>query len=344
MKVLIVNNMAPFIWGGAEFLAEALRTNLQKQGHESEVLRIPFEWDPPEVILSQMLMVRALELPNVDRVIALKFPAYLIRHPHKTLWIMHQYRQAYDLYDTDGSNLTGEMGKDIKSVIEEADQQAFAESRKLFVNSPTTQSRLQKYSGVESRVLICPVNDSELFSNGKHEDYMFVGGRVNLMKRQHLLLEALALADSSVKLIIAGPPDHESDAQRLQEITCRLGLQGRVKLDLRMLSREEYAIYMRNSLCAASLPFDEDSMSYVAMEAATAQKSIVTTTDSGGVLALVKSHVTGWVAPPDPQSLSEVLSDAFRNRATTIEYGQNAKQQLDLLGINWMNTIETLLQ
>lgn len=43
-----------------------------------------FQWEPALRIPSQMLMVRALELSNVDRVIALKFPAYLIRHLHKT--------------------------------------------------------------------------------------------------------------------------------------------------------------------------------------------------------------------------------------------------------------------
>jgi len=98
MKVLVVNNMAPFLWGGAEELAANLRKHLILAGHESEILRIPFQWEPSTKIPSQMLMARALELMNVDHVIALKFPAYLIQHPRKTLWLVHQYRQAYDLF------------------------------------------------------------------------------------------------------------------------------------------------------------------------------------------------------------------------------------------------------
>ncbi len=105
MKVLIVNNMVPFVWGGAEELAAHLQKNLVIAGHEAEILRIPFQWEPAARIPSQMLMVRAFELWNVDHVIALKFPAYLIRHPKKTLWLLHQYRQAYDLYDTGQTNL-----------------------------------------------------------------------------------------------------------------------------------------------------------------------------------------------------------------------------------------------
>ncbi len=31
--------------------------------------------------------------------IGLKFPAYLIPHPDKVLWILHQHRQAYEQWD-----------------------------------------------------------------------------------------------------------------------------------------------------------------------------------------------------------------------------------------------------
>lgn len=105
MKILLVNNMAPFVWGGAEELVENLQKQLILAGHQAEIMRIPFQWEPAERIPSQMLMVRSLELYNVDRVIAFKFPAYLIRHSHKTLWLVHQYRQAYDLYDAGQSNI-----------------------------------------------------------------------------------------------------------------------------------------------------------------------------------------------------------------------------------------------
>ena len=99
MKVLVVNNMAPFVRGGAEALAEHLVKHLEIAGHQAELLRVPFQWEPATRIPSQMLMARAFELWNVDHVIALKFPAYLIQHPSKTIWLVHQYRQAYDLYD-----------------------------------------------------------------------------------------------------------------------------------------------------------------------------------------------------------------------------------------------------
>ena len=82
----------PFIRGGAEVHAEGLRDALRRFGHEAEILAIPFKWYPPEKILDHMLACQLLDVSEVagtpvDRVIGLKFPAYLIPHPNKVLWI-----------------------------------------------------------------------------------------------------------------------------------------------------------------------------------------------------------------------------------------------------------------
>jgi glycosyltransferase involved in cell wall biosynthesis len=345
MKVLIVNNMAPFIWGGAEELAVHLQKNLIIAGHEAEILRIPFQWEPASRIPSQMLMVRAFELWNVDHVIALKFPAYLIRHPKKTLWLLHQYRQAYDLFDAGQTNLPqGQAGNDLRLLIKNADNESFRESRNIFTNSEVTRQRLSKYNGFDAEVVLPPINDPELFIGGKTGDYIFAGGRVNGMKRQHLLLEALCKTSKNVKLVIAGPPDTPADGEKLKETVARLGLSNRVKLDLRFLPRETYADYVNGAAAVAYLPFDEDSLGYVTMEAATAGKALITTTDSGGVLGLVKPGETGWVAEPDPSSLADAMNEVWRDLARTKMYGMAAKELWLNFGINWPKTVETLLR
>ncbi len=344
MKVLVVNNMAPFVWGGAEELAVHLQTNLIAAGHQSEVLRIPFQWEPATRIPSQMMMVRAFELWNVDRVIALKFPAYLIRHPHKTLWLLHQYRQAYDLFDAGQTNLPADqVGSDLRHLIHKADDECFRESRRIFTNSEVTRKRLTHYNGFDAEVLLPPLNDPELFPGGPSGGYIFAGGRINGMKRQHLLLEALAKTPSSTQLLIAGPPDTPEDGQRLVELTERLGLGDRVKLDLRFLPRRVYADYVNGASAVAYLPFDEDSLGYVAMEAATAGKALITTGDSGGVLGLVKHRQTGWVAEPEPKSLANAMAAVSADDAVTRELGMAARALWFGMGITWPQTVETLL-
>ena len=345
MKVLIVNNMAPFVWGGAEELAAFLQKNLIIAGHEAEVLRIPFQWEPATGIPYQMLMARAFELWNVERVIALKFPAYLIRHPQKTIWLVHQYRQAYDLLDAGQSNLPqGEIGVELKKIIRNADNESFAEARSIYTISSVTKQRLQKYNAFNADVLIPPVNDPELFPGGKSGDYIFAAGRVNSMKRQHLLVEAMEHVDSRARLLIAGPPDTQADADRIWSAVEKLGLKDRVQLDLRFLPREIYAEYLNRSAAVAYLPFDEDALSYVATEAATAGKPMITLSDSGGILGVVKQNQTGWIAEPNIESLAEAINSVFSNSYRTEQYGQAAKKFWEEMGINWPNTIEALLR
>jgi glycosyltransferase involved in cell wall biosynthesis len=345
MKVLIVNNMAPFVWGGAEELAVHLQKNLIIAGHEAETLRIPFQWESATRIPSQMLMARALELWNVDHVIALKFPAYLIRHHRKTLWLLHQYRQAYDLYDVGHTNLPpGKAGVDLQSMIKHADDECFAESRKIFTNSEVTRQRLLKYNGFDAKVLLPPVNDPELFSGDEMGGYIFAGGRINSMKRQLLLLEALAHTQTNVKLIIAGPPDGPEYAACLESAVERYGLGDRVHLDLRFLPREVYAGYVNKASAVAYLPYDEDSLGYVAMEAATAAKALITTSDSGGILGLVRHKETGWVSQPDAYNLANIMEEVFENSARTRMFGQSARILWKSMNINWPETTEALLK
>lgn len=344
MKILIVNNMAPFVWGGAEELAVHLQRNLQAVGHQAEVMRIPFQWEPADRIPSQMLMARTFELWNVDRVIALKFPTYLIRHEHKTLWLLHQFRQAYDLYDAGQSNLADdEQGRTVRALVREADREAFQESRGIFTISPVTRDRLKKYNGFDAHVLRHPLNDPELFPGGASEGYIFAGGRINTMKRQHLLVQALALTPPSVRLVVAGPPDSEEDRLRLERVAEQVGVADRLRLDLRFLPRHEYAKYLNAAAAVAYLPFDEDSLGYVTMEAANAAKPLIAMTDSGGVLDLVQHKETGWRAQPTVESLAQCMTAAVSDPGRTERMGHAVRELWLSMGVNWAATVGALI-
>jgi glycosyltransferase involved in cell wall biosynthesis len=277
-------------------------------------------------------------------VIALKFPAYLIQHPHKTIWLLHQYRQAYDLWDTGMTNIpAGPMGEEIRRLIVNGDDEAFRATRRVFVNSDVTRDRLAKYSKVQSEVLRPPLNDPELFTGGKPAGYVFAGGRINAMKRQHLLIEALALTPPNVRLVIAGPPDERADGERLERLAESLGVADRVKLDLRFLPRVEVASYVNHATAVACLPYDEDSLSYVAMEGAAAAKPIITTEDSGGVLRLVDHLRTGFVAHADRESLAEGLRRFGLDSPAGVDVGMAARAQWTNLELTWPHAVERLL-
>lgn len=345
MKVLVVNNAAPFIRGGAEELADHLvrRLNATK-GLEAELLRIPFRWEPAERIVEEIVLNRNLRLYNVDRVIALKFPAYLIPHAEKTLWLLHQFRQAYDLYESGLSHLcTDAHGAEIIRLVRRADEELFTTCRRIFTNSPVTQSRLKQFNGFDATVLYPPLNDACRFTGGDYGNYIFAGGRVGAGKRQDLLVEAMRYTRSDVRLVIAGPPDDETAGSLLEALVATHDLRSRVELRLGYRGREEIAALANGALACAYLPIDEDSLGYVTMEAFSAAKAVVTARDAGGLLQIVHDGETGIVAPPEPQAIAAALDRLAGDRDRTITMGRAAKELLESKDITWETTITRLL-
>ena len=99
MRILVCHPQPPFMSGGAETHASGLVRALRAEGHEAEMVTIPFRWAPPSELVHQMAMWRSLDIAEangieVDAVVAMKFPAYLVRHPRKIVWLIHQQRTA----------------------------------------------------------------------------------------------------------------------------------------------------------------------------------------------------------------------------------------------------------
>jgi glycosyltransferase involved in cell wall biosynthesis len=343
MNVLVLSNMLPFVHGGAEELAANLVLNLQRRGVDAEAMALPFSWDPPERLIEEMLIARSLRITNVDRVIALKFPAYLVEHPNRCVWLLHQYRQAYDLRVAGQTNLGFDArGDAIQAAIQTADTASLGSAQRLYTNSSVTSGRLRRFNGLNSTVLPPPLNDPELFTEAPSDGYILASGRVGEGKRQHLLIEAAAQVPG-LRLVIAGPPDTAEYAAKLRDLLARHDLAARVQLDLRFLPRAELGRLVSACQAVAYLPFDEDSLGYVSMEACHAGKPIITTTDSGGILELAVDGQTGWVCAPDPEQLAQVLRDASTQTETARKRGAAAHEAFQSRGLNWNTTIDMLL-
>ena len=145
MKIVVLNNAVPFVRGGAEFLGDWLVHRLIQFGHSAMLVRIPFQWNPPERILDGMLACKMMTVPNCDRLIALKFPAFLVPHEDKVLWLLHQFRQAYDLWGTPLQSLPdNRLGVAIRDAVRMEDTRALT-GRRIYTNSPVTSERLMTF-------------------------------------------------------------------------------------------------------------------------------------------------------------------------------------------------------
>ena len=102
MRIAVCAPQVPFERGGAEIFADDLVAELRAREHDVALVTVPYKWYPGERVLSQAFLWRLLDLEEadgrrIDLAIATKFPSYAVRHPNKVVWLLHQFRQAYEL-------------------------------------------------------------------------------------------------------------------------------------------------------------------------------------------------------------------------------------------------------
>ncbi len=342
MNVAIVNNQAPFVRGGAELLAEWLHDKLVEYGHKAEIVRIPFQWNPCERIVDHMLAARLIRVANADRVVAFKFPAYYVEHDDKVLWLLHQFRQAYDLWGGPFQGIPNTpTGHRIRAAVAAADRYYLGQAKRIYTNSTIVGERLGLYTGIASTPLYPPLFDPTPYRCDEYGSYLFYPSRINAIKRQHLAVEAMAQAASAAKLVIAGPPDTPGDLARLERAIHEYGLEARVEVIPRWISDEEKISLFANARAVIYIPLGEDSYGYVTLEAFHASKSVVTMSDSGGTLELISDGYNGIVSR-DVTDLARAIDDLTDDRALAERLGQAAMGTISDLDISWERVIGCL--
>jgi len=348
MRVLISTVSVPFIFGGAEVLAHTLLEACRKKGHEAEIVSIPFKHYPASRILDHMMACRLLDITEaaerkVDRVIGLKFPAYLIPHPKKSLWLLHQHRAAYDLW---GQPLCDLMhthnGSQIRDAIFNADNNTFKEcSSSIYTISKNVSKRLKKFNAVDSTALYPPPQNADQFYCKPDQGYLFFPSRINPYKRQEFVIDALAFTKNPVHVVFGGKADQEQYGDSITRKVKDLGLSKRVTF-LGNMSEEQKLKYYSESIGVVYTPVDED-YGYVTLEAMLASKPVITCTDSGGPLEFVRHRESGYITEPNLQELAKAMDELWENRATASKLGRAGKDLFNMMNINWDQVLTHLL-
>lgn len=347
MRVLVVTTQVPFVRGGAELHAENLVTELQRAGHEAALTAIPFRWYPPAKLLDHLLACRLLDLSEsngvkVDRVIGLKFPAYHLPHPNKVLWILHQQRPLFDLWETPDADLAFyPEGRDIRETVVSLEVQLLSEARALHANSRNVAERLRRHTGYEATPLYHPPSNADQFRTEEAERYLFYPSRLCGLKRQELVLRALVHTRRPVQLVFAGQPDEPGYLRELSELARSLGVHQRVQW-LGQVSEETKRHLYARCLAVVFPPLDED-YGYITLEAMLSSKPVITCTDSGGPLEFIRDGQTGRISEPSAEALAAVFDELWDDPNLCRVMGQNGRDLYSSLHINWPHVINTLI-
>ena len=341
LKVCICSAQIPFASGGTEMLVDSLASEIVARGHSSEIVRLPLQTQPHEELLKSCLAWRLLnldfvELENIDLVITTRFPSYMVRQQNKVIWLVHQYRQIYDLYDSPYTSFQPTTkDNEIRKHLIELDNQSFREAKKIFTISQTVANRLKRYNGIEAEVLFPPVSDSNEFYFDAQEKHILSVARLAGNKRVHLLIEAMQHVSEEFHAVLIGDGYAREELERKAE---QLGVSNRVHFR-GQVTRKEVIAHYANAGAVFYGPKDED-YGFATLEAFYARKPVITCDDSGGVLEFVDDSC-GWIAPADPAAIASCIEETLRNPQRSREKGEHG--YLKVAPIHWDYVLERLL-
>jgi glycosyltransferase involved in cell wall biosynthesis len=347
LRIVIATTHVPFIRGGAEAHAEGLRDALIVEGHDAEIVAVPFKWYPPEKILDHMLACRLFDLSEVagtpvDLLIGLKFPAYLIPHPRKVLWILHQFRTAYELWDHPlGDLIYSPNGDEVRDAIRDADRRLIPEARKVFANSANVAARLKEFCGIDADPLYHPPPHAEKFYSQAAEDFFFFPSRLCHPKRQALVVQALTHTKAKVRVRFAGAADNPALADELKSLARKMRVHDRIEW-LGQISEDDKRRLYASARGVIFPPIDED-YGYVTLEAMLASKPVITCNDSGGPLEFVQHEQTGLVVEPSPESLAAAMDALWDGANDARRMGEAGRARYEQLNISWKNVVRKLI-
>ena len=340
MRIAVCRPQVPFARGGAEIFTDRLVDELRARGHEADLVSVPFKWYPGTRVLTQAFLWRMLDLEEadgqrIDLVVATKFPSYLVRHSDKRVWLVHQFRQAYELDGTAlGQYSDSPEDRAIRRKVQALDRVALGEASRLFAISQNVANRVEASTGLTAEVLAHPPQALE-YRCENYGDFVLSVNRLDRAKRIDLLIEAAA-SDGSLEIVIAGEgPDRE----RLERLARDRGLNGRARFTGRIGESELADLYAR-CLAVYYAPVDED-YGMVPLEAFLSEKPVLTTTDAGGPLEVVTDGRTGRVTAPDAAELAGAAEWLRAHPDEVRAYGQAGR--VLAARVTWDTCIETLL-
>ena len=340
MRILIPSIQVPFISGGSTLMTEGLKHALIKAGHQVEIVTIPFKFSPNSYVSELIDIWKEQDFNNfngyqIDMVIALQFPAYYVKHDNKVLWLMHQHRSMYELYKEKTSSKDDAI---LKDKIHSNDSSELVKVTKRFSMCENVSKRLLKYNHLSSIPVYHPPAYEENFYCKESYDYIFYPSRLEELKRQDLLIEAMRYTISDVCVIIAGDGGQK---EKYNELIKSYNLEKKVRL-VGFISQAEKETYYARCLGVFFAPFDED-YGYITLEAMLSSKPVITCIDSGGPLEFVENEKTGFIINPDPKEIAKKIDWMYFNKNEAKELGENALRSYKSKNITWDNVVNKLL-
>jgi glycosyltransferase involved in cell wall biosynthesis len=208
--------------------------------------------------------------------------------------------------------------------------------RVLTGSERTKRDLIERYQVPEEKIVVTPYGVDPTFSpdgpRGEGDYALFVGA-IQPRKDPIGAIEALAMLDSNLRLVLAGP--EKRDGEQVREAVRRLGLDGRVDL-VGHVEREELAALYRGAACLV-FPSRYEGFGLPVLEAMASGTPVVAA--RGGAVPEVAGTAAVLVEPGDPVELAGGIERALADRERLVAAGLDRVQRF-----SWTETARQTLE
>lgn len=327
--------------GGAENLYEGLVSALNHAGHTATEIQVIVDESSYEEILASYSRCFHLNLDDYDLVISTKAPTYMVRHRNHISWLLHTIRVFYDMFEKELDSRDPEMVKQRK-IIHAFDKYGLNPCRikkHCAIGNIVVQRMIDNdpfWNNIHFEI-IYPAPLINKFGEVKKGEFIFLPGRLHRWKRIDLVIKAMKYIQSPTKLLIAGVGE---DFDRLKTLTHNLGLEDKIEFLGKVSDSDLLDLYSR-SIVIPFCPINED-FGYISIEAFKTKKPVITCSDSGEPVKIIKDGVTGFIVDADPEKIAAKINYCIDHPLEAAMLGENGFQSVQ--NISWDNVVTRLLQ
>lgn len=156
MRIVVLTNHVPFARVGGDPRVERLVAELRALGHECEAVSMPNPAVGADQAWGSVLAAMCLRVVNCDRVIALTFPAWVVRHENLAVWLPPDLNGGWPM-SSDAAHLAeGHEGDEDLDALRSAGLTGLASAAAVFCGSAVMADQLRDSCGLVAPVLQPP--------------------------------------------------------------------------------------------------------------------------------------------------------------------------------------------
>ncbi len=334
MNILIAGSISADYGYEEKQLVTALTEELKKSGHRVDNFLLPYERDMLSVI-EQTLAYQLVDVKNADLLITVGYPACLIEHPKKSVYLFEMIPSYNEYWDTEYGVLASPQYSKIKLAISQIESNMLSDAHKVVCNSKLLADDLKKKHNLNCSVQYFPlIEDDASIINFSVDARPYIVMETNLYPNNRIE-HAIELIDTTRehRLVIFVPRSKEVYLEALKQLIAQKQLENYVDVVRASISTKSLA----NAVAYLSTDISNRRIPGVVQRVMNQNIPIICMEDSGAICEYFDSYNNLYVLDHSTEKFKAIIKRIkhkgvnVKNTQNDFKYTSNIKEVVESL-------------